>query len=203
MVPTPQRLCVQRWLDDKEHDHQQGYQPMPLNAPPTALTSKQNKPAPTIPPQQPSQQSTPGASVTPLNPWQLRLSRGRPNITQTRGKRRETASGGQLFADQLILSSSPFFSVVFLPFLLVRATCVRFAFQRHPRDPGNLHVRLLSIPQVLLFDFFYFLSHPAFAVSLVNFGLLSALLSSSHFSHWYSITTKESTIGVLRIGKNP
>lgn len=137
-----------------------------------------------IPPQQPSQQSTPGASVTPLNPWQLRLSRGRPNITQTRGKRRGTASGGQLFADQLILSSSPFFSVVFLPFLLVRATCVRFALgQRHPRDPGNLHVRLLSIPQVLLFDFFYFLSHPAFAVSLVNFGLLSALLSSSHFSH--------------------
>ena len=98
-------------------NHQQGSQPTPLNAPPSgdSSPSKQNKPAPTMPPQQP----TPGTSVTPastpaattsatttpsLAPANLKrkaqndtasptTDHAPPSKRQTRGKRRGTGGG--------------------------------------------------------------------------------------------------------------
>jgi hypothetical protein len=50
-------------------NHQQGSQITSINAPPSgdSSPSKQNKPAPAMPSQQPPQQSTPGTSVTPAS----------------------------------------------------------------------------------------------------------------------------------------
>ena len=102
-------------------NNQQGPQSTPLNAPPSgdSSPSKQNKPAPTMPPQQQPQQPTPGTSVTPASTPAATTSAATtpslaaatlkrkahndtsspttdhapPSKRQTRGKRRGTGGG--------------------------------------------------------------------------------------------------------------
>ena len=102
-------------------NNQQGSHSTPLNVPSSgdSSPSKQNKPAPTIPPQQPPQQPTPGTSVTPASTPAATTSAATtpslaaatlkrkahndtsspttdhapPSKRQTRGKRRGTGGG--------------------------------------------------------------------------------------------------------------
>lgn len=68
MMPT-RSMTTNQAVTLIQPNNQQGSQPTPLNAPPPgdSSPSKQNKPAPTMPPQQQPQQPTRGASVTPAS----------------------------------------------------------------------------------------------------------------------------------------
>ena len=120
LMPTKSMTTNQAVTLIQPNNHH-GPQSTPLNAPPSgdSSPSKQNKPAPAMPPQQPPQQPTPGTSVTPASTPAATTSAATtpslaaaplkrkahndtsspttdhapPSKRQTRGKRRGTGGG--------------------------------------------------------------------------------------------------------------